>query len=242
MILKIISRKAGRAGHKFSMIKEGDRILICFSGGKDSFVLIRVLKELKNRYPINFDLKVLCINPGFDSKFNEDIKNILDKEGLDYEILNSNINNVIEIQNNIKKLSPCFMCSRLRRGLIYDYAIKNGFNKIALGHTLDDAIETHLMNLFFSNRTSFLKPKYLAENGKIEVIRPLIFVDENLIKEYISIEEFNPISNNCPMNSENSKREYFRKIIRDLEEINPKIKESAMHAFMNTKEINSWDY
>ena len=132
------------------------------------------------------------------------------------------------------------MCSRLRRGVIYNYAIENNYNKIALGHTLDDAIETHLMNLFFSNKTSFLKPKYTAENKQVEVVRPLIYVDESSISEFIEYVEFKPIKNKCPMKQENSKRDYFKQQINELQKNNPKIKESAYHAFKNTKELNSW--
>ncbi len=240
-MFKTIASKSGKAIAEFSMINEGDKILICFSGGKDSFVLIRVLSYLKRKYPINFELKIVCVNPNFDSTFFDKVERIAKNEDLDFEIINSKIGSIIEDLTAIKKMSPCFMCSRLRRGILYNYAIENGFNKIALGHTLNDAIETHLMNTFFSNKTSFLKPKYLAENGKVEVIRPMIFVDEKYILDYIKKENYIAVKNNCPMRSENSKREYFRKIICDLEKINPKIMESVYHAFRNTKDLNSWD-
>lgn len=238
---KTIATKAGKAVHNFNMINESDNILVCFSGGKDSFALLRTLQYLQKKYPISFNLKVLVINPSFDNNYEKKLKKVLDEEDIDYEILNTQISDVIKEQNSKKKnLNPCFMCSRLRRGIIYNYAIDNKFNKIALGHTLDDAIETHLMNLFFGNKTSFLKPKYLAENGKIEVIRPLIYVDENKILDFIKYIKFKPIKNKCPMKKKNSKREYFKKQILKLEKFNPKIKESCYHAFRNVKELNEW--
>jgi len=240
-MLKPIATKTGRACHDFSMLKEKDKILICFSGGKDSFVLIRVLNYLKKRYPINFELKALCVNPNFDPTFQKKIKNILDNEDIDYEILNTQIASIMEKQSMIRKMNPCFMCSRLRRGIIYDYAIKNEYNKIALGHTLDDAIETHLMNMFFSHKTSFLKPKYLAENQKIEVIRPLIYVDEDLILKLIKEEGFFPVSNNCPRRETEGVRSEMKRVISDLKRINPNIKENALKAFKNTSELNAWD-
>lgn len=240
-MLRPIATKAGRACHDFSMLKEGDKILICFSGGKDSFVLIQILNYLKKKYPINFELKALCVNPNFDPTFHKKIKNILDDGKIDYEILNTPIASIMEKQSMIRKMNPCFMCSRLRRGIIYDYGIKNGYNKIALGHTLDDAIETHLMNMFFSHKTSFLKPKYLAENQKIEVIRPLIYVDEDLILKLINEENYSPVANNCPKRVEEGMRVEMRRIIHDLKKINPNIKENALKAFKNTKELNSWD-
>ena len=237
---KTIATKTGKACYEYNMIQENDRILVCFSGGKDSFVLLRVLKYLQKKYPINFELKILVVNPNFDKKFEKRIMLILDKENIEYEILTTQISNTIVEQSKLKPLNPCFMCSRLRRGVIYDYAIKNNYNKIALGHTLDDAIETHLMNLFFSNKTSFLKPKYLTENSQVEVIRPLIYVDENLILDFIKYIKFKPVKNKCPMKKKESKRDYFKNQINKLQKNNPKIKESAYHAFKNIKELNSW--
>lgn len=237
---KTIATKAGKAVFDFNMIEENDKILICFSGGKDSFMLIRVLEYLQKKYPINFELKILVVNPNFDKNFEKKLLKILKEEKLDFEIINSKIQETIKVQNEKKKLNPCFMCSRLRRGIIYNYAIENGFNKIALGHTIDDAIETHLMNLFFSNKTSFLKPKYLAENGKVEVIRPLIYIDENLIIKSVESCGFKPIKNKCPMKQKDSKRDFFKKQINQLQKNNPQIKESAFNAFRNVKELNSW--
>lgn len=222
------------------MLKEGDTILICFSGGKDSYLLLKILKELQNNYPIKFTLKILTINPNFDKNFETNIQTFLKTQDMDFEILNTPIKTIIEEQNKLKPMSPCFLCSRLRRGIIYDYAIKNGYNKIALGHNLDDAIETHLMNLFYSNKTSFLKPKYLAENGQIEVIRPLIYIDEDIIKNYVNKVKYQPIKNKCPLKQKDSKRDYFKKLISELKKNNSEIKTSAYHAFKNTKELNQW--
>lgn len=240
MYFKSIATKTGKACFDFNMLNEGDKILVCFSGGKDSFVLMKILEYLRKKYPIDFELKILCINPGFDSNFDHQIRKILEKEDFEFEILNTKIKIVVEEQSKIKKMKPCFMCSRLRRGIIYNYAIENGYNKIALGHSLDDAIETHLMNLFYGSKTSFLKPKYLADNGSVEVIRPMIYVDEDLIKGFIGKIEFKVIKNDCPLRDVDSKREYFKNLLCELKKDNPKIKESAYHAFKNIKELNSW--
>ena len=237
---KTIATKAGKACYEHKMLNDKDKILICFSGGKDSFVLLRTLKYLQKKYPIDFEIKVLVVNPNFDKKFEKRIIRLLDKEDVEYEVLTTQISNTIIEQSKLKPLNPCFMCSRLRRGIIYDYAIKNSYNKIALGHTLDDAIETHLMNLFFSNKTSFLKPKYLAENKQIEVIRPLIYIDENLILQFIKSVKFKPVKNKCPMKKKDSKRDYFKSQVDKLQKNNPKIKESAYHAFKNVRELNEW--
>ncbi len=235
-----ITTRTGRACHNFSMLSEGDKILVCFSGGKDSYTMLKVLEQLKRKYPIDFELKVLCINPNFDAKFENNIRDILEKESFEFEIINSQIKEVVEKQDLIKSFRPCFMCSRLRRGIIYDYAMKNGYNKIALGHNLDDAIETHLMNLFYGSKLSLLKPKYLADNGKIEVIRPLIYVDEDIIVEYVKNIGFVAVKDLCPLKGEDSKRDYFKNLLKELKKDNPKIKECAYNAFHNIKELNEW--
>lgn len=239
-LLKSISTKVGKACGEHKMLKDEDKILVCFSGGKDSFVLLEVLEYLKKRYPIHFELKVLVVDSNFDCSFKDKIEAFLKDRDVDFEILSTKINDVLNEQLKVKKFRACFLCSRLRRGIIYDYAIKNGFNKIALGHNLDDAIETHLMNFFYSSKTSFLKPKYLADNGKIEVIRPLIYVDEDLILKLAKKMNFEPIRNECPLKSSDSTREYFKNLICDLKKQNPKIKENAYHAFKNVKELNEW--
>lgn len=239
-LLKSLSTKAGRACFEHKMLCDGDKILICFSGGKDSYALLKILEDVKKRYPINFELKILCINPGFDNDFETNLKTFLDSQTLDYEILNTQIKDVLEKQTKIRDFRPCFMCSRLRRGIIYDYAIKNGFNKIALGHNLDDAIQTHLMNFFYSSKTSFLKPSYIADNTKIAVIRPMIYIDEDDICKFIKKSGFEPIKNECPLRQNDSKREYFKQIINDMKKDNRKIKENAYHAFKNLKELKGW--
>lgn len=237
---KPIIAKASKACKKFSMLNEGDKILICFSGGKDSYAMLKVLEQLKNKYPINFELKVLCINPNFDKDYENNIKKNLEKENIGFEIVASEINEIIEKQYQIKPFRPCFMCSRLRRGIIYNYAIKNGYNKIALGHNLDDAIETHLMNLFYGSKLSLLKPKYLAENGKVEIIRPLIYIDEDKILEYTREIGFKPVKDVCPLKQEDSKREYFKNLLKELKKDNEQIKKSALRAFHNIEELNEW--
>jgi len=237
-----ISRLAGKVVFDFSMINEGDKILVCFSGGKDSFVLLRVLKYLKSRYKTNFELKVFCVNHGFDLNFSENVREILELEDVEFEIFNSQISFILEGQLKIKKFRPCFLCSRMRRGIIYNYALENGFNKVALGHNLNDAIETQMMNMFFGSKISLLKPIFLAENGKVEVIRPLIYVDEDLIVDFINSCKFVPVESVCPLRVEDSKRDYFKRMVADLKKKNPQIMENCLHSFSNVSELNSWDF
>lgn len=232
---KQIASQCVKALNDFEMISGKDKILIGFSGGKDSYMLIKIFEYLKRKNKKEFSIKIVTVDPGFDANFSKNIKKQLEEFEFPYEIIESTINKAIIKKSKEKKLNPCFLCSRMRRGILYNYAIENNYNKIALGHNIDDAIETHLMNLFFSSKPSTLKAKYLAENKKIEIIRPLIYVDETEIEAFTKKKEFKPTKENCPLKKEDSKREYFKKIISDLEKNNPKIKQSAKIAFKKGK-------
>ncbi len=236
-----VLRNSKRACFDYSMIDKDDRILACFSGGKDSFALICALDMLNKKIKDKFYFKILCIDPGFDKDFSINIDKVLSGIGFDYEIIKSNIKGIILEQDKNGKLNRCFMCSRLRRGIIYDYAVKFGFNTVALGHNLDDAIENTLLNTFFSYKTSFMKPKYYADKYPIKIIRPLIYIEEQQIEKYVKLINYLPIKNNCPLKTDDSKRLFFKNMITQLKKNHPKVTESAMNSFKNIVEINKWN-
>ena len=220
-IVRTVLHNVGKCIADYSMIKEGDKILVCFSGGKDSFVLLNTLERLRKKAPIKFELFVLCVNPNFENQDYSQIINFLKREKFNYEILDTKISDVIS-NNSKKKKNACSFCSRLRRGVIYNYALKHKFNKIALGHNLDDAIETFLMNLFYSNKLQFMRPYYKTKYDNY-IIRPLIYCNEDLIQEYCKKLEYVPFKQDCPLRKEDSTRLFIRELISKNKEKNSKL-------------------
>lgn len=220
-IVRTVLHNVGKCIADYSMIKEGDKILVCFSGGKDSFVLLNTLERLRKKAPIKFELFVLCVNPNFENQDYSQIINFLKREKFNYEILDTKISDVIS-NNSKKKKNACSFCSRLRRGVIYNYALKHKFNKIALGHNLDDAIETFLMNLFYSNKLQFMRPYYKTKYDNY-IIRPLIYCNEDLIQEYCKKLEYVPFKQYCPLRKEDSTRLFIRELISKNKEKNSKL-------------------
>lgn len=219
-VVRTVGHNVGKCISDYSMIEEGDRILVCFSGGKDSFVLLHSLERLRKKAPVKFELFVLCVNPNFEKQNYSGIIKYLEDNNFNYEILNTQISKVVKLK--IKNKSPCSLCSRLRRGVIYNYALKNKFNKIALGHNLDDAIETFLINLFYSNKLEFMRPFYETKY-KNYVIRPLIYCNEDLIESYTTELNYTPFKQTCPLKEEDSTRLFIREIIKKNKQKNPRI-------------------
>lgn len=225
-IVRTILHNVGKCISDYSMISEGDRILVCFSGGKDSFVLLDALEKLRNKAPIKFEIFVLCINPNFKKQDYTEMKNFLEKNKYNYEILDTKISKVMEQK---KSKNPCSLCSRLRRGVIYNYAQKNNFNKIALGHNLDDAIETFLINLFYSNKLQFMRTLYKTEYKNF-IIRPLIYCNEELVQMYCDKLNYVTFKQYCPLKEEDSTRLFMRELIKKNKQKNPKIYLSFLNA------------
>lgn len=228
-IVKTILHNVGECISDYFMIEEGDRILVCFSGGKDSFVLLDTLEKLRKKAPIKFEIFVLCINPNFKKQDYLKIKTFLENGNYNYEILDTKIANVVRETSKKNNANPCSFCSRLRRGVIYNYALENKFNKIALGHNLDDAIETFLINLFYSNKMEFLRPCYKTKYNNY-IIRPLIYCNTDLIEMYCTESKYVPFKQYCSLKIEKSTRLFIREIINKNKQKNPKIYLSFLNA------------
>jgi tRNA 2-thiocytidine biosynthesis protein TtcA len=152
-IFKKIVRLVGKAIGDFRLIEDGDRILIALSGGKDSWTLLYALKELRKRAPIHYEIAAATIHPGPKAFDCSEMVRRLHSEEIDHVLVPGNIVNIVD-ENLTRGTNPCSFCSRLRRGILYTYAAEHGWNKIALGHHLDDFAETLLMNLFFNGSIS----------------------------------------------------------------------------------------
>ena len=228
-----------RAVKDYELIKENDRIMVCISGGKDSFLLAKCIQELKRHSKINFDAVYVVMNPGYKK---ENIDKIIENSkilNIDIEIFNSDIFAVAE---KLNKEKPCYMCARMRRGYLYSKAKELGCNKIALGHHFDDVIETTLLSIFYGAEFKTMLPKLHSTNFKgLELIRPLYLVKEN---DIIAWKNFNNLKFlNCACNftekinedSELSKRIEVKNIIKYLKTKNKNI---DFNIFNSTNNVN----
>lgn len=201
---------------EYNLITEGDKIAVCISGGKDSFLLAKCLEELKRHGQFKFDLEYICMNPGYKK---ENMDKILENAKLmeiDLKVFESNIFDVVE--KNAKD-SPCYLCARMRRGFLYSKAQELGCNKIALGHHFNDVIETSLLNIIYAGRFSGMPAKLRSDNFKgMELIRPLYMVKEDDIKAWASYNGLEFIDCACGISKKknDSKRKYVKELIKEL--------------------------
>ena len=235
-IEKRIFRSVGKAIQDFKMIEEGDRILVAISGGKDSWVLLEVLSQLKKRAPIHFELVAVNIDQGFSGFRQDIIEDYVKDKNYSYYMEEFDIAGILE--EKAGDSLPCSLCAKLRRGRLYGLAEKYDCNKIALGHHLDDLIETFLMNSFFGGQISTMAPRLKSNDGKHIVIRPLAYVYEEEIIRYAKEIEVPIICCNCPLmcgdsQHADSKRKFIKNLIHQLEYKIPEIRASILSSLQN---------
>lgn len=214
------------------MLREGDHVLVAVSGGKDSLALLRLLQERLRRIPITYRITGIHIDPGFGSDSSPRMKRFFEEEGVDHEILSSDIGPRAHGPEN--RENPCFLCSRLRRKILFERAKALGCNKIALGHHKDDLIETFFINLFFGASISTMLPVQPFFNGDVTVIRPLFLTEERLIQRYARDMGWPEIDLGCPT-AGSSKRQEIKAMLRGFYRTNRKIKGNIFHALQNVK-------
>ncbi|ADU91836.1 tRNA 2-thiocytidine(32) synthetase TtcA [Taylorella equigenitalis] len=218
---KRIVRETAIAITKYGMIEDGDRVMVCLSGGKDSYTLLEVLRILQNRAPIKFELVAVNLDqkqPGFPEHV---LPEYLESIGVPYHIENQDTYSIV------KRVIPegkttCSLCSRLRRGILYRVSDELGCTKIALGHHRDDILATFFLNLFYAAKLKTMPPKLVSDDGKHMVIRPLAFVAEKDIILYAKQKAFPIIPCNLCGSQENLKRKEVGDMIRSWEKQSPK--------------------
>ena len=230
-----ILKKAARASIEFKLIEPADRILVALSGGKDSWSLLHSLIRLRQRTPFSFEIHTVVVHPGFQGFRTDIIEDKLKNLEIDgYEIIHTPIYEIVKLKNQRNKIF-CSLCSRLRRGVLYSCADRGRFNKIALGHHMDDVIETLLLNVLFEGKISAMSPRRTSDSGKHIIIRPLFYVEE---KETASLAYgfgYPVICCMCPLCYEkySSKRLMVKELIKNLESAHPGIKKSLLASLRN---------
>ncbi len=225
-----IRRMAGRAIGDFELIQNGDRILVALSGGKDSWTLLHILSALRKRAPVHFSLVAVTVHPGFPGFQTSGIESFLREQGHEYHIIPAPIHDLM-----LEKLSPgdspCSLCSRIRRGVLYTQARELGCTKVALGHHREDFIETLLLNQFYCGKTKAMAPLLRSDDGRNTVIRPLVYVPEEDIVRFAVAAGFPVTCCACPSCGDpDLKRARTKKLLADLEREHPGIKANLLSA------------
>lgn len=219
-LISRLRRLTGKAIDDFSMIADGDRIMVCVSGGKDSYTLLDLLIGLQRAAPVEFTLTAVNLDqkqPGFPADV---LPRYLERLGVDYHVLNQDTYSVV------KRVVPdgktmCGLCSRLRRGALYSYAREAGYTKIALGHHRDDLLETLFLNMFHSGRIAAMAPKLRSDDGDCVVIRPLSYVSERDIERYAKLRTFPIIPCRLCGSQEKSERREIKAMLADWQQRYP---------------------
>ena len=222
----------GKAIEDFGMIADGDRVMVCLSGGKDSYTLLDVLLSLQRSAPVRFDLVAVNLDqkqPGFPAHV---LPEYLTALGVPFEILEQDTYSVVE-RVVPEGRTMCGLCSRLRRGRLYRYAAENGITKIALGHHRDDIVETLFLNMFFGGRMKAMPPKLLSEDGRHVVIRPLAYVPEREIERYARAREFPIIPCRLCGSQDNLQRVAVKRMLMEWEREFPGRTETIFSAMRN---------
>jgi tRNA 2-thiocytidine biosynthesis protein TtcA len=230
-----IRRKVGVCVTEYELIQEEDRILVGLSGGKDSWALLDVLESLRRRAPVRFEVHGITIDPGFPGYNPDRIAEVCEQKGIPHQILSAPIDTMVRRKPDV---TPCAMCSRLRRGVIYSFAKKNGYTKIALGHHLDDLIETLLLNQFFEGRLSTMPLKLLSDDGANTVIRPLGMCEEEDLRRFAWLKGYPIVPCGCPLCGASvleSRRAQIKALVASLRESIPDLKFCMLKAMKNVK-------
>lgn len=229
---KALNRALGKALHTYDMIQDGDRIAVGLSGGKDSWALFWLLSERLKRIPVKYALFPIHIDLGFDRRASTIIESFARHMGWQVRIEYTDFGVVAHSKEN--RENPCFLCARKRRQRLFEIADALGCNKLALGHNKDDLIETLLVNIFYAGEISTMMPKQPFFEGRLTVIRPLAYVDEEVLVRFAKQQGWPVVENSCP-SAGRSKRAEMKALLHGLYSGNRKVKGNIFRAMRHVK-------
>ena len=224
-----------RAINDYKLIEDGDKVAVGVSGGKDSLVLLTLLREYQKYFSCKFDLMAVTIDMGFTDNAFAPVADYCKQIGVEYDVVKTDI---AEIVFDIRKESnPCSLCSKMRRGALNGEIVAKGYNKLALGHHLDDVVETFMLSLFYEGRLNTFQPKSFMSRSGVTLIRPMIYLAE---KDIAGLAKTMPVvQSSCPADK-NTERESMKQLLKDLSKTYPDLTQKFANAIMHPERYNLW--
>ncbi len=236
-----LERQIRQTSKRYDLLAEGDKVLVAISGGKDSYTMLRILSRIATRLPFEVELVAVHLDqqqPGYDGR--PLVEWLEQHANVAYEILSEDTYSVVT--DHLDAASTyCSLCSRLRRGILYTAAERLGCNKIALGHHREDTLETFMMNLFYAGKLQAMPAKYTTDDGRFEVIRPMIECSEDRIRRYAELEAFPILPCNLCGSQSGLKRELMGQMLEQMEQTNPHVRAVMLNALTNVRPTHLLD-
>jgi len=231
---KKLARQMGHCIRDFELVEAGDRVMVCLSGGKDSYALIHLLERARRKAPIEFELVAVHLDQGHPGYDGAPLKRWLEERGFDHRILSEDTYSVVK-RNVPEGKTYCSVCSRLRRGILYNAAEELGCTKIALGHHRDDAIETLMLNMMFTGSLGAMPARLVSDDERNTVIRPLLYCAERDLAAFAEEQAFPILPCDLCGSQDNLWRQQVKRLLGDLEERIPDVRESMLAAIGNVR-------
>ncbi|MTI65626.1 MAG: tRNA 2-thiocytidine(32) synthetase TtcA [Firmicutes bacterium] len=226
-----------KAVEEFNLIKDGDRVAVGVSGGKDSMILLHALNLFQYFSPVKYELEAITISLGFDDFDISSIREYCKSNNIKYTVKETNISKIVFDVRNEK--NPCSLCANMRRGALHNVMKERNLNVLALGHHCDDAIETLFMNMFYTGRISTFSPKTFLDRKQIHVIRPMIYLSEAQIIGAHNRHELPLVQSPCPVDKKTT-REEIKSLMNHIYKDIPKARQKLITAFKNEEQLNLW--
>ncbi|MCY4656930.1 MAG: tRNA 2-thiocytidine(32) synthetase TtcA [Gammaproteobacteria bacterium] len=231
---KRVRRLAGQAIVDYHMIEDGDRVMVCMSGGKDSYVMLDVLLSLQRNAPVSFSVFGINVDQKQPDFPGDVLPDYMAERDVEFHVIEEDTYSIVKSRTPEGK-TYCPICSRLRRGILYSSAQKLGATKIALGHHLDDVVETLFLNMFYGSQMKSMPPHLLSDDQRNEVIRPLYYVRESDLEKYAEFEQFPIIPCNLCGSQENLQRQVIKSMLREWDRVQPGRVQNIARSIRNVK-------